>query len=56
MPEHDLEEGLIQQPQQVNCEYQRASLFICLGTLALFGLLIGGVIYMGEMFQKKLWL
>jgi hypothetical protein len=54
MPEQEMEEGLIQHPLEVNNPaYERASLLICFGTFALFGLLIGGIIYMGDMFQKK---
>lgn len=60
MPEQDLEVGLIQQQQEQDRElylgYERASLFICFGMFALFGLLIWGVVYIGDMFTKKIWM
>jgi len=60
MPERDIEEGLIQQDREQERDlylgYERASLFICFGLFAVFGLLIWGIVYIGDMFTKKIWM
>jgi hypothetical protein len=54
MPEQDLEVGLIEPPPAAIVIYERASLCICFGVMVIFGVFLGGMIYMAKMFSEKI--
>ena len=55
MPEQEIEEGLIQEPME-RVIYQRWYLLMYIGILAIFVLIICGILYIDKVFSEKIWI